>query len=139
MVGQKLNQAWQKTMGPLELPTFRPELSQSYYVGRKDKDQENEEQDNPYKLFIDDQSISRTHLLFTVNRYGWQVIDQGSSLGTVITSTEIVGENNEVKQVSSTLRPHENRILQQGDVVSLSDGIAVFTVVYLKFCPNDIF
>jgi len=140
MFGQALNQEWSKTKGPLELPTFRPELATKYRLGRMDSSAPNQDKEEPYKLFIDDQSISRNHLEIRYERHGWVVMDCGSTLGTVITSTEIVEEDGEQQKVPITtaLRPGDSRILQQGDVINLSDGIVILTILYHKFCSDDI-
>lgn len=139
MYGQSLNQDWSKTKGPLELPTFRPELSSKYRFGRMDSSVPNQEKEDPYKIFIDDQSISRNHLEIRFDTKGWTVMDTGSTLGTVITSTEIVEEDGEQKKVPITtaLRGGERRVLQQGDIINLSDGIVLLTIIYHKFCVDD--
>jgi len=139
MYGEKLNQPWQKTSGPLELPTFRPEISLKYQIGRLDANLEDQEKKSPYKLFIDDQSISRNHLEIWYDTFGWMVMDSGSTLGTVITSTEIIEEDGEPKKVPiiTALRSGEHRSIQQGDVINLSDGVVQLTVLYHKYCGND--
>lgn len=139
MFGQSLNLDWSKTKGPLELPTFRPELATKYSFGRMDSSVPNQEKEDPYKIFIDDQSISRKHVDILFDSKGWVVMELGSTLGTVITSTEIVEEDGEQKKVPITtaLRSGEKRILQQGDIINLSDGIVVLTVIYNKFYATD--
>jgi len=140
MSGQNLDQDWSKTMGPIELPTFRPELAARYYFGRLDPSIQNQERDYPYKIFIEDQAISRNHLEIWFDQYsGWKVMDAGSTLGTQLTTTRIVDKDGEQQKIPFTtaLRSGEHSKLQQGDVLNLGVGVVELTVLFLKFCPED--
>lgn len=140
MSGQNLNKNWNKTNGPIELPTFRPELSSRYKFGRLDNTVANEDKDEPYKFFIDDPAISRSHLEIWFDSFtGWQVMDSGSTLGTVVTSTELVENDGEqeIVPITTALRSGEHRSLKQGDIINLSDGIVKLTILYHKFCSTD--
>jgi pSer/pThr/pTyr-binding forkhead associated (FHA) protein len=137
MFGELLDESLSKTK-ILELPTFRPDRSLVYEIGRHDQNVQDEEKICPFKLFIEETSISRNHLKisFALDQ-GWVVTEHGSTYGTLIATTEISQISNSEERVPLTtaLQPQSPRVLRVGDELRLSTS-AFLTVVYCKFTKD---
>ena len=126
-----------KIESPKELPTFRPEISTKYEIGRREKKEEDEEQNNPFKIYIEDISISRNHLVILFSENGWSVMDVGSSLGTIHIRQK--REEDYLGSVSTKLERNVPFSLEEGDTLMLSEGIAMINVLSCKFYANDVY
>jgi pSer/pThr/pTyr-binding forkhead associated (FHA) protein len=135
-----------KIDSPKELPTFRPEIATKYYFGRREKKDEDEQEQFPHKIFIEDMGISRNHLLIVFDASGWNVMDLGSSGGSVINRQQKRVLDNSIDNDDDDLQPAilSNKlergtqvVLEEGDWIVLSEGIAELRIISCKFSIED--